>query len=239
MTPQRTTVVGQTCEGKPVTWGQIERAVEEMRECLKLKTTTGAFSCGFVYQLAAHYCRIPQLFAGRELLVAVHSVMDQISVLENADHTRAVRTQPEAPLEGLLKGLHHKHWFQAAFIPANLSNEMQKHGDMLIWKFLNDEFGRDEWVGQPVNEGVAGKLARVATIDAFNNRTGNRAGSKTNKFSRLTGEWIVFAKSNRRNIYLTLATHDEPNQLVLARCSTALSEFPELASSEPFVTAAV
>jgi hypothetical protein len=59
------------------------------------------------------------------------------------------------------------------------------------------------------------------------------SGSVARKQSRLTGEWIVFAKANGRNIYLTLAGHDESNEAVLSRCSLAPEEFPELASLAP------
>jgi hypothetical protein len=63
----------------------------------------------------------------------------------------------------------------------------------------------------------------------------HRSGNIGRKRSRLTGEWIVFAKTDRPNIYLTLAGHDETNEAVFSRCSMALKEFPELASLEPFV----
>jgi hypothetical protein len=50
----------------------------------------------------------------------------------------------------------------------------------------------------------------------------------------MTGEWIVFAKANGGNIYLTLARYDETNEVVFSRCSPAAQEFPELASLAPF-----
>jgi len=212
---------------------EIESAADEMHGWLKLKMTTGAVSSGLVYQLAAHYHRLPQLFSMHGILIDVHAVLDEIGGLENADNARTTRTKPPTQFtSGPLKGLWHKHWFQASFLAMNLSREVEKNGDTLVYKFLNNEFGRDQWQGQTITEGLAGKLASVAVDGALN----NRAGRTANKQSRLTGEWIIFAKTKGRNIFLTLAAHDEPGTTILSRCSAALTEFPELASVEPFAT---
>jgi hypothetical protein len=227
------TVIGETCEGRPVTWAEIEAAAKDMREWLQLKMTTGACSAGLIYQLAGHYRRIPQSFGKRVLLVDVHAVLDQIGMLEKAPFTRSAPTKAaEAFTAGPLKGLWHKHWFQASFLATNLLNETEKHGEMLIRKHLNAEFGRDQWIGATMTDKLAGGIAHAMVNGARSHRSGNIG----RKQSRLTGEWIVFAKTSRRNIYLTLAAHDETNEAVLSRCSLALKEFPELASLEPFVT---
>jgi hypothetical protein len=228
------TIIGKTCEGHDVTWAKIEAAVKDVREWLKLKTTSGSCSTGLVYQLAAHYCRIPQMFGDRLLLVDVHTVFDQIGELEKAPLTRAAPTKAAKPFTtGPLKGLWRKPWFQASFLMTNLLNETKKHGEMLIRKHLNDEFGRDCWIGEMITEKRAGKLAHAMVNGALSHRLGVER-----KRSRLTGEWIIFAKANGRNIYLTLAGHGETNEAVLSRCSPAPEEFPVLASLAPFVAAA-
>jgi hypothetical protein len=232
MSPPPETIIGETCEGRPVTWAEIEAAAQKVREWLQLKLTTGACSAGLVYQLAGHYCRIPQSFGGRVLLVAVHALLDHIGEMEKAPFARAAPTKPaEVFTAGPFKGLWHKHWFQASFLATNLLNETEKHGDMLIRKHLNAEFGRDRRVGTMVTEKLAGQLAHAMVDGASSHRSGNIGRKQT----RLTGEWIVFAKTNRRNIYLTLAGHGETNEAVFSRCSMAPKEFPELASLEPFV----
>jgi hypothetical protein len=124
-----------------------------------------------------------------------------------------------------------KHWFQASFLVTNLLNETEKRGEMLIRKHLNAVFGRDGWVGELMTEKLAGELAHAMVDGALSHRSGRVA----RKQSRLTGEWIVFAKANGRNIYLTLAGHDETNEAVFSRCSSAPKEFPELVSLAPFV----
>lgn len=47
------TIIGETCEGQDVTWAEIEAAAEDVREWLDLKMTSGSYSTGLVYQLAA------------------------------------------------------------------------------------------------------------------------------------------------------------------------------------------
>jgi len=225
-------IVGKTYEGRLVTLAEIEAAAQEMRAWLKLKTTTGAFSAGLVYLLAVHYCRIRQFFGERVLLVDVYAVLNQIGEMEKAPRARAAPTKPaEQLVTGPLKGLWHKHWFQASFLGTNLLNETDKHGEMFIRKHLNAEFGRDRWIGEPITEELLGKLLHAMVDGALSHRSGRVA----RKQSRLTGEWIVFAKANSRNIYLTLAGHDEADEAVLSRCSLAPEEFPELASLAPFV----
>jgi hypothetical protein len=106
MPPLPDTIIGETCEGRPVTLAEIEAAAKDMREWLQLKMTTGACSAGLIYQLAGHYCRIPQSFDERVLLVDVHAVLDQIGELEKAPFARAASTKPaEAFTAGPLKGL--------------------------------------------------------------------------------------------------------------------------------------
>jgi len=232
MPPLPETFIGGTCEGRAVTWAEIEAAAKEMREWLRLKMTTGACFAGLVCQLAGHYCRMPQLFGERLLLVDVHAVLDQIGKMEKAPFVRAAPTKHAEPFTtGPLKELWHKHWFQASFLVTNLLNETEKRGEMLIRKHLNAVFGRDGWVAELMTEKLAGELAHAMVDGALSHRSGRVA----RKQSRLTGEWIVFAKANSRNIYLTLAGHDETNDAVFSRCSSAPKEFPELVSLAPFV----
>lgn len=233
MTQSPDAIVGKTCEGRAVTWAEIEEATRTSREWLELKTTTGACSAGLVRQLAEANCRIPHFFGKHMLLVHFHAVLDQIGELERAPLNRATATKAPAPLTGPLTGLWHKHWFQAAFLPKNLLEETQKYGDMLIYKHLNTKFGRDQWIDRPITQDVVGSLVHATVFGAIS----HRSGSAGRKESRLTGEWIVFAKAGRRNIYLTLAGHDETNDAVLSRCLPAAKEFPELALEAPFARA--
>jgi hypothetical protein len=157
MPPLPETIIGNTCEGRDVTWAEIEAAANDVREWLKLKMTSGSCSTGLVYQLAGHYCRMPQMFGDRLLLVDIHAVFDQIGKLEKAPLTRAAPTKPAEPFTaGPLKGLWHKHWFQAGFLVTDLLNETEKHGEMFIRKHFDAVFARDRWVGELMTDNWQG-----------------------------------------------------------------------------------
>jgi hypothetical protein len=226
------TIVGVDTEGAAVSFGMIADAVQHVREWLDLKLTTGACANGLVYQLAGHWCRMPQSFGATPLLVDFHAVADQIGALEKAPMVRAAKTKAATQFDtGPLEGLWHKHWFQASFMVRNLLQETEKNGVTLIMRKLNRQYGAKGWEGKLVDNEVVGLLAHAMVEDALEYRTGTAApGSK----SRLTGEWIVFAKARGRNIYLTLGGHNETNNAILNRCAGALRGFPELAEMEPF-----
>lgn len=144
--------------------------------------------------------------------------------MEKAPCACAIPTKPtEAFTADPLKGLWHKHWFQASFLGGNLWNETEKNSEMLIRKHLRAKHDSEDWTGVQITEEPAGELAHALALGAFS----YRSGSGARKRSRLTGEWIVFAKTNNRNICLTLAVHAETNEAVFARCLLALREFPQ------------
>jgi hypothetical protein len=55
-------------------------------------------------------------------------------------------------------------------------------------------------------------------------------GAHTGQHSagQMTGEWIVYATMAGVNYYLTLATHQEPDQDAEKRTRECFSEFPQL-----------
>jgi hypothetical protein len=55
-------------------------------------------------------------------------------------------------------------------------------------------------------------------MDGYKERSGAQA---------LTGEWIVYAKHNGRNYYLTLGAHGD-DQRILQRVRACCDEFPKL-----------
>jgi hypothetical protein len=55
---------------------------------------------------------------------------------------------------------------------------------------------------------LAGVIGYGVTVDAFERRAMSRVKSGKRE-SRLTGEWIIFGRNNGKNVYLTLAVHDE------------------------------
>lgn len=226
------TEVGITAQGDTVSWSEIQDAVREIRGQLSAKLTTGVCATRLMYELAGHWCRMPQSFGRDVVLVDVNAVINQIGEMERARQPGAVPTKAASQFDaGPLKGLWHKHWFQASFMPENLANEMERHGASLIFKRLNDRYGRSGWDSRTIDREMVGLLAQASVFDAMDHRAGNTGRGSG---SRLTGEWIVFAKTGARNIYLTLGGHDETNEAILARCLPAQREFSELAALEPF-----
>ncbi len=99
-----------------MTHREVSGALAEMRARMALKIVSGHCSERLLAQLAGHWCRMPQMFGDRELLIDVHTVADQIGVMEGAALSRAVPTKPATEFTaGQLAGLWHKHWFQAGF----------------------------------------------------------------------------------------------------------------------------
>jgi hypothetical protein len=225
-------IVDYSIEGMPIRKLDIAWAIDDVKSSLDLKTTTGECSNFLIEQLANHHCRIPQIFGSKLLLVDIHAIYDQIGFLEGAKLNRSAPTKKTKIFtEGPLKGLWQKHWFQASFIFQNLSNENQRHGSNLIFENLRKNFNNKIPYGQTINDKMAGILSQASVFNAYE----TRAKQKRHKNEgRLTGEWIIYAKSKGRNIYLTLATHDEDQQTIFSRCNPAENGFSELREKSPF-----
>lgn len=167
-----------------------------------------------------------QLFGNQAILIDVHQVYDQIGRLENSPSARAARTKEPSEFRRLpLKGLWHAHWFEARFIPGNLQNEIQRDGLGRIIQSLELRHGKDIWEGKLLEREDIAAIVHEMVFGSLERRS---------QREWLTGEWIVFAKSNGRNIYLALGAHGESDDAVFARCLPALNEFPELSEIEAF-----
>lgn len=176
---------------------------EEVRSCLDLQLVNGRYSLGLVGQLA-------RMIAGRSGYV--HLIYNEIALLESALHARVTATKPAEPLQGLLAGLHHKHYFQPSFIGQNLANFAESpRFDKMYSRVMRDSSIPDDR-----------KLDTVvyrATITAHEQRSNAK---------KLTGEWIIYKKFRQKNHYLTLATHAERHEQILGRVVACRDEFPEL-----------
>jgi hypothetical protein len=174
-----------------------------MDEWLEIKLATGRCSELLRRQLAAH-CARP--------CYDVHNILDEIARLEGLP-SRAAPTKPAAPYKNpLLKGLWHKHHFQARFVPKNLMEET-KRKSFPVPESVEEFDQNPDW----------GRLTHKAILSAFECRSARTA---------LTGEWIVYAPMNGINYYLTLAVHETDDETgderIYARAKRCLSEFPEL-----------
>lgn len=99
-----------------------------------------------------------------------------------------------------LKGLWHKHYMQPgiASLAINVQNGLKQFGIPYVDRKVREaqEAGEERYftiddIAPIANDAVQGNFQRRREAE------------------QLTGEWIVFAKHERLNYYLTLATHDK------------------------------
>jgi hypothetical protein len=145
----------------------------------------------------------------------IFQIAEEIAALEGSRAARASSiTKPAELLKGKwLKGLWHKHYNQAQFMPRNLQNHWRKPGrfEELWHKAMKDR--------QVVDEQAIALLAHGMVHDGYVARAARK---------EMTGEWIVFARYNEINYYLTLGHHGD-DESIWRRCQACSDHFPELA----------
>jgi hypothetical protein len=131
-----------------------------------------------------------------------HLITDEIAASEG--RPRRSQTKPaEQFRRRWLKGLWHKHFFQPGYMLKNLELQWTEAR-------LRNAFGEQMSIGKAVHHYVIGGHTA-------------RAGA-----AKLTGEWIVFAKQDGISYYLTLAHHEEDDEVIWRRCKTCAPEFSQL-----------
>lgn len=180
-------------------------ALEYVAERLKRQVRSGAYSSILLADVALHLER------GTE---NIHSILDEIGALEGAPFSRPSRTKAEARFEHPpLKGLWHKHYQQVSV--SSLAKNLRNHwGRGRSHKLIRERF----FTGEEVTEEMVGRFADDLVNGGYRER---RAASK------LTGEWIVFARHEGANYYLTLGAHGD-DDAIAARVRACASEFPHL-----------
>ena len=173
-------------------------------EHLRTRLTTGRCSSGLVAEL-------DHLLVNR--ITNIFMITDEIAAMEGAPSTRVSRTKPGAEFRGKwLKGLWHKHHLHSSLnaMAQNIANQWKKNPeDFLVPEDLSNE---ELWQ-------IAGKIGHRVVLEGYTNRSD--AGE-------LTGEWIVLAKQDGANYYLTLGSHTETDEAVWQRCKLCAKQFPEL-----------
>jgi hypothetical protein len=194
----------------------------ELDEELTVRVPVALVSSILRTQLA--WLRSGQLcsFGGKARAFDNRAILDEIAHLENP--ALPTRTKPQESLKGVLDGFWHKHFFEARFWATNLRSETERNFDTL-W---HRDFIRARTADPALREEtdlskLAGLMAHTIGLGAVMNRAGSHAPHTK---SRLTGEWIVFVRKSDRNIYLTVAVHDESNAAIAARIWQCGAEFP-------------
>jgi hypothetical protein len=181
----------------------LDECRREVEAWLSIKLTTGRCSILLIDELAYH-------MLGRTL--DVFCIYDEIGALEDKPESRSSSTKPASIFMGpVLCGLWHKHYTAPAFIVHNLKN----HWTQARLKTLIADIEENVEVALDRKGDL---LVHRLVIDGHRER--HEAG-------RVTGEWIVFAKRDAGNIYLTLASHNEADEGIRARVDLGAIEFPD------------
>jgi len=132
-------------------------------------------------------------------ILNVFQVTDEIKSLEKGIKMSASKKEDEfrhKPLKGLMK----KHFFDARYMSRNLANQNKIGMDInSMEKYIDAEVAK----GKSINE-----IAHEYTMVSYETRASS---------SKLTGEWLVYSKYDSKNYYLTLATHDEGDEVIYDR----------------------
>jgi hypothetical protein len=228
--------VGVTTEGELVSATTLEEHIRRTRDWLDLKLGTGECAEGLVVQLAKSSCRIAQEFGEHEFLVDFHNVGDQIERLEAKSPYVAGNTKPPRKFRRPpLKELWHAHWHQAQFIEKNIALEFNRDSGKAAFdgamKLIRENPPRGQITEQHFIDAFI-----YSTIMGGYQRPGSRR--KGNHVGCFTGEWIIYAKSSGRNLYLTLGSHAEDAEKIKERCRNAIEQFPELREHPAFFSGA-
>jgi hypothetical protein len=179
---------------------------------------TSALKVQLAWLRSGHFCS----FGGRVYEFDQRTIVDEVAHLENPDLPTS--TKAHEPMSGMLSGLWHKHFFEARFLPKNCGNEMQKNFERLWHRDFLPAWQSDLALQDETDVGrLTGLIAQTMVHGAFLNRLGNRSPQAK---SRVTGELIIFGKNEGRNVYLTLAVHEESNAAIATRIWQCGQEFP-------------
>jgi hypothetical protein len=143
--------------------------------------------------------------------IEVLEAVKEVEAGEITLHTKRATQFTREPL----KGLWHKHYFSARFLPHNILLGLGNNG---LRKIVTEEL--DATKSPVVTEEMLRAVAERVTREPLDAR--HEAG-------KITGEWIVFARHEGRNYYLCLATHSTGDDVVFDNIQKGCArEFPDL-----------
>jgi hypothetical protein len=154
----------------------------------------GRYSWGFVGKLLAF-----------ELVNGIQASMVIQEILRLEGHITAGLTKPPSEFKHPpLRGLWHQHFFSSHFVAENIRLQLKKlkSADLdEMSRVLQQRFGSG-----PMGEEALTALSHMLTTQQIDERF---------ESGLATGEWIIFAKHQQQNYYLTLSTHiprEEPGR---------------------------
>jgi len=172
---------------------------------------------------------IPQRAQGRDYLFDPEAICQTIKVLEKRggpDLTRGPIRYNNGPLTGLYK----KHFFQASFLPENISQEIKREGAGILHRKLSEHYGQGKYLGKTMDETDLRLMAEAVSSDTIERRAERRENGRK---GGLTGEHLIYAETLPGNIYLYASFHGEDSQRIVDSVAVSFQEFPELAGIAP------
>lgn len=146
-------------------------------------------------------------------------ILAEIRALEFSEVTS--RTKPAEPFKGpLLGGLWHKHHLESGIpsLAKNLKRGLHIYGMPTFEQKVRDAEEANE--ERFITEADVAQLVHDVTTKNY-----ERLADE----SRLTGEWVIFAKHEGENYYLCLGKHDSGDEHIRAQIEAACyAEFPFL-----------
>lgn len=169
---------------------------------------SGRYSWLFVLNLLSY----DRLFG-----ISPFQVIDEIRALE--DSSRVTRTKAASQFtREPLKGLWHKHFFCARFLANNVLNHLARGG---LEKLAAEVF--DTAKSPVITKEMIQEFSHRVVVGSFEQRASE---------GKMTGEWIIFAKHEERNFYLSLATHGTGDESIINNIRAVVwPQFPFLDSS--------
>ena len=201
-----------------------QELLTEAQGILEVNLRTGVYSQTFLEELA---------ICGRYRIVDVYSLLDEIAFLEGV--RKSSSTKKAAPFNGpVLKGLWHKHFMDAHFIPKNLANHWGVHdtssdtkGSKSSRRFMDCLSKARREVEKRGGDGndletVLPYLTDMLIFKGYQDRA---------QHGKLTGEWIVYAPCNGINHYLALGRHDAEDEAIREKVEPYVLATPDLKKS--------
>ena len=208
--------------------GKVSYRIYTIQKPDKTLEITGGQAC----QFASHFIRDKDLLSRmselflvdlyvycQEFGVAPGQIIQEIEGMEAGGSTKR-GTKPAEPFtREALKGLWHKHFFSALFMAENLRIGL---GKGRLRKLVSEALDPSNAKPGETHEEYADRVSRELATQTVNETLDLRRGG-----GKLTGEWIVFARHEGKNYYLSLNTHKDGDPYIRARIiEFCLEEFP-------------
>ena len=164
--------------------------------------------------------RISELFwfqcyvLDQEFGISPHDIIASVTNVEAGEPAYGIK--PATRFNNLpLKGLWHKHYFSAHFLVNNMLLSLGKNG---LKNLIDDAWNPAK--SDVITQDMVNELSRRIATEPI---------EKRQRQEKLTGEWVIFAKHEQKNYYLSVKTHSAGDQAIYDEIMQhCVADFPEL-----------